>query len=154
MEIRVYRRWKKEDYAIGQLFVDEKLWCNTMEDTDRGLDEDMPDWMIRNKKIPTRTAVPTGRYEVEMDTVSPRFSKKAFYKEVCGGKVPRLKDVKGFEGVLIHTGNDHTHTEGCILVGMNTVKGKVTNSQETFKSLYAEMSKAHKRGEKIFITIE
>ena len=134
--------------------IDGTFICNTLEDTDRGLDDGMEDWMIRSKKIPTRTAVPTGRYEVEMGVVSPRFSKYPFYMEVCQGKLPRLKNVKGFTGILIHCGTTHQNTEGCILVGLNTVRGKLTDSKEVFKKIYAEMSKAHKRGEKIFITIE
>ena len=154
MEIVVERRWKKENYTIGRLSIDGDLLCNTLEDVDRGLDDSMQEWMIKNKKIPTRTAVPTGRYEVLMDVVSPRFSQKQFYKDVCKGKLPRLKDVKGFDGVLFHCGNDETHTEGCLLVGKNTQVGKVTNSQETFKKMYALMKKAHDKGEKIYLTIE
>ena len=43
---------------------------------------------------------------------------------------------------------------GCIIVGHNTIKGRVTDSQETFKKLYKIMKEAHDKGEKIFITIE
>lgn len=154
MEIVVYRKYKKEDYTVGQLFIDGVKVCNTMEDTDRGLDEDMQEWMIKNKKIPSRTAIPTGRYEVRMDIVSPKFSQKPLYQEICNGKVPRLMKVKGFEGILIHCGNTHANSAGCILVGQNTVKGKLTDSEKTFRRLYADMKAAHDRGEKIYITIE
>jgi hypothetical protein len=125
-----------------------------MEDTDRGLDDGMELWMIKNKKIPTRTAIPTGRYEVKLNIVSPKFSQKPFYMDFCKGKVPRLMNVKGFEGILIHCGNTHLNSAGCILVGNNTIKGKLTDSQETFKRLYAKMKEAQDRGEKIFITIQ
>ena len=154
MEILIYRKWKREDYTVGRLSIDGTLICNTMEDIDRGLDDGMQDWMIRNKKIPTRTAIPTGRYKVDMDTVSPKFSKYPFYMEVCQGKLPRLKNVKGFDGILIHCGVDHSNSAGCILVGMNTIKGKLTDSKETFKKVYALMKDAHNRGETIYITIE
>lgn len=154
MEILIHRKWKREDYCIGRLSIDGTFICNTMEDADRGLDDGMPDWMIRNKKIPNVTAIPTGRYEVDMSTVSPRFSQKSFYMEVCQGKVPRLKNVKGFDGILLHTGNDETHSSGCLLVGLNTVKGKLTDSKETFKKVYTLMKEAHDRGETIYITIE
>lgn len=154
MEILVHRKWKKEDYTIGRLFIDGELVGNTLEDTDRGLDDGMEEWQIRNKKIPNRTAIPTGRYEVDMTTISPRFSQKQFYMEVCQGKVPRLKNVKGFEGILIHCGVDETHSSGCLLVGLNKIKGKLTDSKETFKRLCADMKKAHDRGEIIYITIE
>lgn len=154
MEIVVYRKYKKASYTVGRLSIDGTFICNTMEDADRGLDDGMPDWMIRNKKIPNVTAIPTGRYEVDMSTVSPRFSQKQFYMDVCQGKLPRLKNVKGFEGILIHTGNDETHSSGCILVGLNKQKGKLTDSKETFKKIYALMKVAHDRGETIYITIE
>ena len=153
MEILVHRKYKKEDYTIGNLTVDGEWMCNTLEDTDRGLHDGMELWMIKGRKIPTRTAVPSGRYEVDMDTISPRFSNRAFYMEVCKGRLPRLRNVKGFEGVLLHCGNDHSHTEGCILVGKNTQVGKVIDSQETFRKIYDLMRKAHDNGEKIFINI-
>lgn len=153
MELKLDRKWKKEDYTVGRLYIDDEFFCNTMEDTDRGLDQDMQDFMIRSRKIPSRTAVPTGRYKVLMDTVSPKFSQKPFYMQVCKGKVPRLKDVKGFEGILIHCGTTHQGSAGCILVGNNTIKGKLTDSQETFKSLYAQMKAAYDAGQEIFITI-
>lgn len=154
MEILVYRKWKKPDYTVGRLSVDGVFMANTMEDIDRGLDDGMQDWMIRNKKIPNVTAIPTGRYQVEMDVVSPRFSKYPFYMDVCQGKLPRIKNVKGFEGVLLHCGSDHSNSSGCILLGLNKQKGKLTDSKETFKKIYALMKEAHDKGETIYITIE
>lgn len=154
MEVLVYRKYKKPDYTVGRISIDGELIANTLEDTDRGLDDGMEDWQIKNKKIPNRTAIPTGRYEVEMDVVSPRFSQKQFYMDVCQGKVPRIKKVKGFEGILIHCGTDENHSSGCLLVGRNTQVGKLTDSKETFKKIYALMKEAHDRGETIYITIE
>lgn len=154
MEVLVYRKYKKPDYTVGRMSIDGTFICNTMEDVDRGLDDGMQDWMIRNKKIPNVTAIPTGRYKIDMDTVSPKFSKYPFYMEVCQGKLPRIKNVRGFDGILIHCGVDHSNSSGCILVGMNTQVGKLTNSKETFKKIYALMKEAHDKGETIYITIE
>ena len=154
MEILVYRKWKKAEYCVGRLSIDGEIICNTIEDVDRGLDDGMQDWQIRNKKIPNRTAIPTGRYVVDMTNVSPKFSKYPFYMEVCQGKLPRLKNVKGFDGILIHCGSDQTHSSGCILVGLNKQKGKLTDSKETFKKIYSLMKSAHDRGETIYINVE
>lgn len=157
MELRVDRKWKKEDYCVSDIYVDGEWVCNGLEDTDRGLDQDMQDFMIRNKKIPNRTAVPTGRYKVLMNTVSPKFSKYPFYMEVCQGKLPRLKDVKGFDGILIHVADGPKGAdllEGCIGVGLNKVVGQLCEGKETFKKIYAMMKEAHERGEVIHITIE
>jgi hypothetical protein len=74
--------------------------------------------------------------------------------EVCQGKLPRIKNVKGFEGVLLHCGSDHSNSSGCILLGLNKQKGKLTDSKETFKKIYTLMKEAHDRGETIYITIE
>lgn len=154
MEVLVYRKYKKPDYTVGRMSIDGTFICNTMEDVDRGLDDGMQDWMIKNKKIPNVTAIPTGRYKIDMDTVSPKFSKYPFYMEVCQGKLPRIKNVRGFDGILIHCGVDHSNSSGCILVGMNTIKGKLTDSKETFKKVYTLMKEAHDNGETIYITIE
>lgn len=154
MEITVYRKYKKRDYTVGLLSINGKFICNTMEDVDRGLEDSMQENEIRRRKIPSKTAIPIGKYEIDMNVVSPKFSNYPFYMQTCQGKLPRLKKVKGFEGVLLHCGNDHTNSSGCILVGMNTIKGKLTNSKETFKHVYALMKEAHNRGELIRLTIE
>lgn len=154
MEVLVYRKYKKPDYTVGRMSIDGTFICNTMEDVDRGLDDGMQDWMIKNKKIPNVTAIPTGRYKIDMDTVSAKFSKYPFYMEVCQGKLPRIKNVRGFDGILIHCGVDHSNSSGCILVGMNTQVGKLTDSKENFKKIYALMKEAHDNGETIYITIE
>ena len=57
--------------------------------------------------------------------------------------MPRVVGVKGFEGILIHPGNSQKDTEGCLLVGRNTVKGRVMNSQETWKNLYNKLKEAN-----------
>ena len=58
----------------------------------------MPLNLIKSLKIPGETAIPKGTYKVTLDVVSPKFSKYPFYMKVCEGKLPRLIDVKGYEG--------------------------------------------------------
>lgn len=153
MRLTLYRKYKKQGYTIGKLSVDDVYFCDTLEDTDRGLKDSMPLEQIRRIKKPNMTAIPTGTYEITLDIYSPRFGTRDFYKETCNGKVPRLLNVKGFDGILIHAGNTHVDTSGCLLVGMNLEKGKVLKSQETFRKLYAKLKEAHDRGEDIKITI-
>lgn len=154
MEIIVDRRWKKPRYTISRVYVNDELFCNGLEDVDRRLSDDMNEAIIKTKKIPNETAVPSGRYRVSLDTVSPKYSKYAFYKEVCDGKLPRLLDVKGFDGILIHCGVDESHTSGCLLVGLNKQVGKLSDGKEVFKKLYAMMKKANDKREEIYITIK
>ena len=153
MDVRVERRWKKSTYTIGILTVDGERFCESLEDRDRGLKQsDSPLW-IGAKKVYGETAIPTGTYNVAMNVVSPKYSAVKWYKDLCGGKMPRLLDVPGFDGILIHPGNTALDSCGCILVGRNTKVGQVTQSRDTFKKLYRKMKAAHERGEKITITI-
>ena len=153
MELIVDRKWKKHSYTISNLIIDNKIFCQVLEDTDRGLDSSMPLAKILELKKPSITAIPRGTYEVTLDVYSSKFGSKPFYKEVCNGKLPRLLNVKGFEGVLIHCGNTDKDSAGCLLVGQNKIKGQVINSQATFKELYKLLKDKHDKGEKITINI-
>ena len=109
---------------------------------------------INSIKVKHKTAIPTGIYEVLMNVVSGTFIKKQLYKDFCQGKVPRLKYVKGFSGILIHSGTDQESSSGCIIVGENKVVGKVINSWATYKRVYNVLKAAANKGEKITLTIE
>ena len=154
MELKVKRVAKKNEYTIGRLYIDGKYVSDTLEDCDRGLTQDMPLEEIKAKKIYGKTAIPTGTYDIDMNTVSPKFEKRSWAKPF-GGKIPRLVNVPGYEGVLIHVGNTSESTSGCLLVGKNSVKGMVTDSSRTFMSLMSKyLLPAKLRGEKISLTIE
>lgn len=153
MELTINRKYKGDTYTIGDLDIDGKWFCNTLEDKDRGLNSNMPLSDILKIKKPSVTAIPRGTYKITLDVISPRFGSRPFYKETCGGKLPRLLDVKGFDGVLIHTGNSAEDSSGCILVGLNKAKGKVLESQDTFRKLYAKLKEAHDKGEVLTIKI-
>nr|DAX94861.1 MAG TPA: Protein of unknown function (DUF2778) [Caudoviricetes sp.] len=153
MNIYIRRNAKRDTYTIGALEIAGKRICDTLEDKDRGLTDRQPEDVIKRIKVHGETAIPTGTYRVDMDSVSPRFGSVAFYKQVCGGKLPRLVGVKGFAGVLIHAGNTAQDTHGCILVGENKQVGTVLNSRDTFEHLYKLMAQARAKGEEITITI-
>lgn len=153
MNITIKRIFKGDKYAIGKLYVNGIYECDTLEDTDRGLTKDSPLSEIQSKKVYGETAIPTGTYKIDMNTVSPKFKDRSWAK-FCGGKLPRLIDVPGYSGVLIHVGNKPADTLGCILVGDNKIKGQVINSTSTFQELYSLMLKAKVAGEEITITIE
>lgn len=140
IKILVKRIAKKPKYTIGKLFINGVFYANTLEDTDRGLTQDMSEEEIKSKKIYGETAIPTGTYKVDMNTISPKFKNRSWAKPY-GGKLPRLVDVKGFNGVLTHPGNQASDTLGCLLVGKNDVVGKVTNSVHYFNMIMAELLK-------------
>ena len=153
MKLVLDRKWKKDGYTIGRLYIDGEIFCNTLEDKDRGLTKDMPVSRIKVLKVKDKTAIPTGTYAVTLRIQSPKFR---YYKayEFCDGYLPRLCQVPGFDGVLIHIGNTAEDSSGCILVGENRKVGQVVNSTETFKRLYALLKKADQRGENISIEIK
>lgn len=134
MKLLLKRIAKMEKYTIGKLYIDGKYFSDTLEDTDRNLTSTMSKDEIVKVKVYGKTAIPTGTYVVDMNTVSPKFGKRS-WAQPYKGKVPRLQDVPGYEGVLIHPGNTADDTSGCILVGRNKVKGQVVESQNTFHSL-------------------
>ena len=141
-------------YTIGHLYVDGSYICDTIEDTDRMLDNKMPMEQILSIKVKNETAIPTGRYKVLMNVVSPKYSKSDYYMRICNGKVPRLESVPGFSGILIHKGNRAKDTAGCLIVGYNTAKGCVTNSQRAFENLYYKLKAAYDIGQTIYIDIK
>lgn len=136
--MRLLRYHRAPAYTLGILSHDGRYLCHTLEDPDRGLSQDMTEAEIANIKVKGKTAIPTGTYTVTLDVISPKFANKPAY-EFCGGKVPRLIGVKGFDGILIHIGNTAQDTAGCILVG-DEGDGCVVNSTATFRRLYAELS--------------
>lgn len=148
MKLILERNYPKETYTIGKLYyLDETTnhkipICETLEDTDRRLDSSMSEDAIKKLKVYAETAIPTGTYQVSLNVVSPKYSKRKYYKDLCGGKVPRLLGVKGYDGVLIHIGNTNKDTAGCILVGENKVKGRVINSTKAFEKLYKILKSA------------
>lgn len=142
MEIQVNRIARKDDYTIGCMSLNGEYFCDTLEDTDRGLSSTMQESEILAKKIKAQTAIPTGKYDVIL-TFSPRFKRV----------LPLLLSVKGYEGVRIHAGNTNKDTEGCLLVGENKEKGKVLNSRATLEKLMPVLLDCEKRKEKISITI-
>lgn len=150
MELLLKRIARKANYTIGRLYIDDILFCDTLEPTDRGLRQDLPAEVNRAKKRKGSTAIPTGRYRLTLDVVSQRFSVKAVYKPIKG-LLPRLINVPAFDGVLIHIGNTEKDTQGCILVGRNKQVGMVTESKVTFFSLYERLKEAK---EPIYITIK
>lgn len=135
MKLHLQRRYKGPDYTVGSLFINGTYFCDTLEDAVRSLPEE--------RKIAGETAIPEGKYHIILNH-SPKFKRV----------LPRLKNVPYFEGILIHRGNIPEHTEGCILVGENKVKGQVVNSTPYEQKLVDLMKDAINRGEDITIDVK
>jgi len=119
MKIEVKRLHRTENSTIGELTIDGKFECYTLEDKERDV------------KIKSETAIAKGTYKVIINK-SNRFKRL----------LPLLINVPNFEGVRIHSGNSNHDTEGCILVGMNRSVDYITKSRKAFDSLFKKMQKA------------
>ena len=142
MKILVKRIAKRPTYTIGKMYLDGKYFCDTLEDTDRNISQSTPLDTIKKVKLPNNTAIPTGTYKVIVN-VSPKFKRL----------LPRLLNVPGFDGVLIHRGNTDKDTSGCILIGENKVVGRVINSTGYETKLVSILNKAQDNKENITIEI-
>lgn len=143
MEIRIDRAWKKPGYTISRVYVDGVLFgCNCLEDTDRGLTQDMSVKEICSRKQYGQTAIPSGTYTI-VTTYSPRFKRN----------LPLLENVPGFAGIRIHPGNTAKDTEGCLLFGKNDKPGFVGNSKYWTEKVTEKITAAHKAKEKVTIKI-
>lgn len=133
MKLTLKRIVLKPTYTIGKLYIDDNYFCDTLEDTVRDINKD-GEFDNGEKKIKGKTAIPYGMYEITTSVVSPRFKDRVWAKPY-GGKIPRLINVPSFDGVLMHPGSSAADTSGCLLVGKNTIVGRLTDSQKTFHAL-------------------
>lgn len=141
MRLKLERKYFKEDYTIGNLYVNGEFFSNTLEDKNRDLNKNGR-FDNGETKVYGQTCIPFGTYRIIVN-MSPKF----------GRELPRLLDVPHFEGILIHRGNSPENTLGCILVGENKVKGKVINSTPYEERLVRMMKESLSRGEDITIEI-
>lgn len=128
MKLQLRRLYRKPEYSIGKLYIDGVYFCDTIEDTDRGLYSYMNLGEISKIKLMHETAIPYGKYKMRL-SMSSRFRKV----------LPEIMNVPGFTGVRIHTGNTQNDSSGCLIVGKNTVKGKVTSSRVWMEKLMEKL---------------
>ena len=132
MNLKLVRKTFTEQSTIGELSVNGKFECFTLEDRVRAMGA---------PKVHGETAIPEGIYEVAI-TFSDKFKKL----------LPLLLNVPNFEGIRIHSGNTRADTEGCILVGQTKAKDFVGGSRAAFNVLFPKLQAAIKK-EKIFIQV-
>jgi hypothetical protein len=94
--------------TMGELRIEDVHFCWTLEDP----------WVDNRPNI---SCIPTGIYRVVM-ALSTRYQRQ----------MPRLLDVPGRAGILIHPGNTHKDTEGCILVGDERTADTILKSRPAF----------------------
>jgi len=117
-----------EDPETGKLT--SVAMCHTLEDIHRAI------------KVAGETRIPAGKYELRKREhggfhrrYAARFPWHRGMIEIC--------EIPGFTDVLIHTGNRHVHTAGCLLVGMswqrNAHEHFLMRSTEAYELIYPEI---------------
>ena len=135
MNLSLIRDTFTEHSTTGKLFIENEFVCFVLEDQDRKLE-------AGGKKVYGRTAIPRGRYKIELDW-SPKY----------GRDMPHLIDVPQFEGIRIHTGNRSTDTEGCLIPGQERTDNYVRNSKLAFDALLQKLNLAWANNEEVWLTI-
>lgn len=143
MELELRRFKTSTDTTLGRLYIDNLFICFTLEDG------------FNYPKIPTKTRIPKGRYKIEERQVLSPLTIK--YRKGYDFFIwhLQLQDVPNFNYVYVHAGNDHTHTDGCILVGDNidVINNVIWDSKEAFEYVYKKICTALTT-EDVYITIK
>jgi len=108
MRIKVERFALKKTYTVSRMLIDGEQFCDVLEDTVRK----------DGVKVWGETAIPEGVYKMRL-SFSQRFQRI----------LPEILNVPNFTGIRIHGGNTAEDSHGCLLLGINEVKGKVLKSQ-------------------------
>lgn len=131
MKITLQRTKEVGETTLGELSIDGKFFCYTLEDK------------IRTKKIKHQTCIPQGTYGVIL-SLSQRF------KTV----LPLLVNVPGFEGIRIHAGNTTEDTSGCVLLGMAVNEDKLLHSKVALTTFLQKVTPVFKKGKQITIEVK
>ena len=105
-----------------------RFLCFTLEDE------------YRDSKVPGKTRIPNGRYEVKLRKTGGHDERYAVkFPELHGGML-HLVDVPGFKHILVHIGNTHHDTAGCILVGSAIERDgqdfRLVRSTQAYRNIY------------------
>ncbi|MCT4648136.1 MAG: DUF5675 family protein, partial [Carboxylicivirga sp.] len=145
MKLTLLRYQTQLDSTSGLLFLDNQFICYTLED------------QYQTEKVPGETCIPKGTYPIVLRKEGrshTRYAKRfpGFHQGML-----YVKDVPGFQWILIHIGNTDDDTAGCILVG-NGVQGeadqsRLINSTRAYQFLYPKVSEALLNGETVWLDI-
>lgn len=147
MRISVKRYSDNGESTLGLLYVNNKFFCYTIEDT------------YRDVKVKHQTRIPEGEYKMTLRDVggmTGRYKEKfpAIHKGMLW-----IRNVPNFEYVYFHMGNDKDDSSGCILtadtVNNNTITdGFAGSSRPAYVRFYKEVVKALDLGEEVNVHIE
>ena len=131
--LKLIRRAHTSESTYGSLYLNGVYLCKTLEDAPRP------------EKIYGRTRIPAGKYALALRKEGgfhARYSER--WPDMHNGMV-HLLDVPNYEWILLHVGNTHRDTHGCILVGSSVATDAdghywVTSSRVTYKRVYPQIA--------------
>ena len=113
----------------------------------------------RDEKVSGKTRVPAGTYNITLRTEGGMYQN---YTERFGSDFNKgmlwVRDVPGFEYILIHIGNTAEDTSGCLLVGDSQNNNQITDygfigsSTNNYKRIYPPISQVLVDGGEVEIT--
>jgi len=149
VHLRVDRIESDNESTLGRLYLDGRFQCWTLEDQYR-----------TGPKVRGETRIPAGTYQVGFRTEG---GFHAQYAETYGAKfgpdwhkgMLHVTNVPGFDYILIHVGNSHDDTAGCLLVGHQHSKVNgyhyIGSSRPAYEALYPLVRQALLAGEEVLI---
>ena len=141
MKLRLERKYFRDTYTIGNLYIDDSFFSNTLEDKNRDVNKNGK-FDNGEAKVYAETCIPFGTYKVIV-TMSPKFKRE----------LPEILEVPDFQGIRIHRGNKISDTLGCILCGEKVKNGYLSNSTPYEIKLVELFKQAKSRNEESFIEI-
>lgn len=134
-KVTVRRIFNNDRYCISHVYIgkEETYFCDAIEDTVR--DTNHNGFFDSGEiKVDSETAIPCGRYYVSFRRTSLPIGEKARY-----GCIPLLHNVPYFTKVRIHDGETEKDSSGCIILGLNKEKGRVTESMDVCLRFFDRM---------------
>ena len=137
MNLELKRFSSQSDSTLGLLFVDGEFECFVLEDESRDV------------KVKGETRIPCGSYDIKKRKVLSGLTKKYRAKFDWFDYHFEIQDVKNFNYVYLHIGNDTSNSDGCLLLN-DGIKSNAhglsqnnngSSSTSAFKRLYQKMSK-------------
>lgn len=146
MKLHLFRYSENDESTLGLLYLNGKFICYTLED------------QYQENKVYAETRIPVGEYKITLRTVGGFHERyKVQFKDIHKGTL-WIRDIPGFEYVLIHCGNTDNDTAGCILVGDSSLqnvsnRGYIGDSVKAYRRIYPAIAQALTQGEHVTIEI-
>ena len=142
MEIYLNRYYLSEWGTSGNLYIDGKFYCHTLE---------LP-WKDNKRK---ESCVPEGKYNVVFREEPTPMTMKYRERYDFFNFHLMLEKVKNRSGIYIHVGNTIKDSYGCILIGNGTnTDHYLSDSTKRYKDLYGRIAQAKRSDEAINMTID